>query len=602
MPLPANFNTRAVHGKYTGLDGNPIQGSITFTCPVLLTNPDENVFVVPVPLTVNLDVNGEFTTTLPCTNDPDLNPVDWRYTVKENFSEGRTYHLEVPEGVPTIELADLTELPSSLPVYTSEFVRSFNGEQGDIAVTSFDLDGWDTVAGSYRVPESVDSSGVLNVTAEVNAWLAGLPNGARAVFKTGGTYRIGAPGIQLTKPVWFDGNGAKFQSLSGTGVNAFPCIKIQSSNVKITNSELIGPGPLPYAANHAGSGIYLLSPSWNLRYTNILIQNNVIHDFGQSGIWIEWAQYVDVLNNRFYENSYSNCHYLSVWDGKYAYNWGDDPARYGHVIRPISANDVTYGFAATRWTLYSIASAPRSKNIEICNNYQKNLYWECLDTHAGENISFHDNKTEGWTGIAVVSCPNEVGVDTFAPLFCDVKNNFHDSGFNDGSCSYAIVFAGAESGTPGTWAELGTGSITGNTIRRAGNSSQKHGATYIHDTKGLRINENQMFECATDGIQLYHDNYFASVTDNFFEELWSNAETTPFTGAIRSRASYNKFKVEGNQYRASGTKAGSSVVNQRGLYIASTIGVTVIKGWNDFAACTTPYSPATSIVYTGMYV
>lgn len=604
MPLPINFNTRDVHGKYTGLDGNPISGSITFICPVLLTDSAEDVFVVPVPLTIELDANGEFTKALPCTDDTDLNPTNWRYTVKETFNQGggRTFSLEVPQGVGTIELADLTELPSNLPVYTSEFVKSVNGEQGDIEITSFDLAGWDTIAGVYRVPETIDSSGVLNVTTELNSWLGGLPSGARAVFKTGGTYRIGVPGLALTKPVWFDGNGAKFVSLSGTGAGAFPCIAIQSSNVKVTNCELIGPDGSVYAANHAGSGIYLLSPSWNARYTNIEIRNNIIREFGMSGIWIEWTQYVEVTNNRFFENCYSNCHYLSVWDFKYNNNWGDDPARYGHIIRPISATDVTYGFAATRWSPYSIASAPRSKNGEIANNYQKNLYWEALDTHAGQNLSFHDNKTEGWTGIAIVSCPNEANVDSYAPLFCDVKNNFHDSGFNDGSCSYGITFAGAESGTPGTIVELATGSIIGNTIYRAGNSEQKQGATYIHDTKGLRIKDNQVIECATDGIQLYHDNYFANVSDNFFEELWSNAPTTPFTGAVRARGSYNTFKVEGNQYRASGVKAGSTVVNQRGLYIASTTGVSVVKGWNDFAACNIPYSPSTSSVYVGMYV
>lgn len=603
MPLPSNFNTRAVHGKYVELDGDPAQGKVIFSSSVILANPGENVFVVPVPIEATLDSNGEFTINLPCTNDTDLNPTSWQYTVTEQFvgSAGRTFNLEVPIGAGTIELADLAELPSQPPVYTNNFVRSFNGLMGDVAINIYNLPSWDFVSGSYRVPESIAADGVTNVTAALQSWIAGLPNGARVVFKAGGSYRLNSPGIEIGKPLWFDGNGAKFISTSGTGVAAFPAIKINSSHVRISNCELVGPGPLPYAANHAGSGIYLLSSSWAARHANVTIHDNIIHDFGMAGIWIEWAENVHVRNNRFYENSYSNCTMLSVQNGSYIGNHGLDPAKFLHAVRTVSDNDVTYGLQVSRWTPYDISLAPRSKNIEVAFNYQENYYWECLDTHAGENVRFHHNSTKGWIGVACVSAPNQSGIDSYAPLDCIIESNQHDSGFDDGRCSYAYTFAGAESGTPGTIVQLATGQIRNNVVRRAGNSELKHDALYIHDTKGLRVSENQFYECATGGFQFYHDNYLASCRKNYFEEMWSNASTTPFTGDVRVRSSHNTLSVEGNQHYDSNTKSSAAVSNQRGLYVANTTGVTVYKGWNDFAACSTPYSPSTSVAYVNMY-
>lgn len=114
MPLPANIETVILHGKYVELDGDPcFPGYVLFNSNVRLRNPNADVIIVPVSIRVDLDSNGEFTVTLPTTNDPDNIPEDWTYTVQENLPNfSRTYGLKLPITLadpPTvIELADLS--------------------------------------------------------------------------------------------------------------------------------------------------------------------------------------------------------------------------------------------------------------------------------------------------------------------------------------------------------------------------------------------------------------------------------------------------------------------------------------------------------------
>lgn len=114
MPLPLNVETVILHGRYVELDGDPcFPGYVLFNSNVRLRNPNADVIIVPVSIRADLDSNGEFTVTLPTTNDPDNIPEDWTYTVQENLPNfSRTYGLKLPITLADppliVELADLS--------------------------------------------------------------------------------------------------------------------------------------------------------------------------------------------------------------------------------------------------------------------------------------------------------------------------------------------------------------------------------------------------------------------------------------------------------------------------------------------------------------
>jgi peptidoglycan/xylan/chitin deacetylase (PgdA/CDA1 family) len=137
MALPAEFNTVTIHGRWVLLDGTVAVGTVRFTGGVVLRAPQSDTIVVPATFTVSLDGNGEISLQLPATNDSDLTPIGWAYTVSEVLTGfTRTYNISVPwDTVGTIELADLATVPevASSPV-ASPYVTRVNGLTGDVVL------------------------------------------------------------------------------------------------------------------------------------------------------------------------------------------------------------------------------------------------------------------------------------------------------------------------------------------------------------------------------------------------------------------------------------------------------------------------------------
>lgn len=98
MPLPADFQTVPVTGKYVLLDGSPATGTVKFTGKTVLTSAGTDTLVIPASITATLDGNGAFAVNLPATDDPDITPANWTYTVAEQFTNGtgRTFDMDVP--------------------------------------------------------------------------------------------------------------------------------------------------------------------------------------------------------------------------------------------------------------------------------------------------------------------------------------------------------------------------------------------------------------------------------------------------------------------------------------------------------------------------
>lgn len=98
MPLPSNYDTVPIRGKYVYLDGTPASGQIKFTGKIAAVSDATDTIILPSTIIAVLDSQGSFTVNVPATNDPDILPNGWTYTVQETFAAGggRTYDIDVP--------------------------------------------------------------------------------------------------------------------------------------------------------------------------------------------------------------------------------------------------------------------------------------------------------------------------------------------------------------------------------------------------------------------------------------------------------------------------------------------------------------------------
>ncbi|QUH01458.1 glycerophosphodiester phosphodiesterase family protein [Saccharopolyspora erythraea] len=128
-PVP-EWGTCRIRGQWVDLTGNPIQGRVTFTAsPSVLLAVESQKIILPVPRTVDLDSFGRIDVVLPATDDPDINPVDWTYTVQEIFTaaKGRTYSIAAPvDG----DLNLVSVAPGS-PSNGSTIIVGPKGDKGD---------------------------------------------------------------------------------------------------------------------------------------------------------------------------------------------------------------------------------------------------------------------------------------------------------------------------------------------------------------------------------------------------------------------------------------------------------------------------------------
>ena len=122
MAWPAALNVKTLHGKIVApnIFQTPAVGTVTFHLPFALRDDPDNLIVGPQKIPVTL-ANGEFTIELPCTDDPDISPMNWAYKVVVSTDIWKaTFDIQIPiAGPATLELADLAPAvtPPALIVY-----------------------------------------------------------------------------------------------------------------------------------------------------------------------------------------------------------------------------------------------------------------------------------------------------------------------------------------------------------------------------------------------------------------------------------------------------------------------------------------------------
>lgn len=119
MALAPSLTTINITGNYVDYEGTPIQGQVRFTLGNVLRNGTDDQMIAPSSLVVALS-NGAFSVTLPATNDPDIVPTVFTYTVEESFPRGRSYTISVPfDTNGSLDLADISPNPVLSESFTS---------------------------------------------------------------------------------------------------------------------------------------------------------------------------------------------------------------------------------------------------------------------------------------------------------------------------------------------------------------------------------------------------------------------------------------------------------------------------------------------------
>ncbi len=118
MPLTPNWNIINVVGTYVDLSGNPMSGSVQFTPNITVLEAKDPVFkqiIVMLSVTATLDAAGHFSVNLPASDDLDINPNGWTYTVVETMGTfNNTYSITVPVStVGSLDLASIAPAVSS---------------------------------------------------------------------------------------------------------------------------------------------------------------------------------------------------------------------------------------------------------------------------------------------------------------------------------------------------------------------------------------------------------------------------------------------------------------------------------------------------------
>lgn len=128
--LPSDVGTGIIHVRLRRVgvvsqddqDANvdPVSGKVTFTpSPTMLRHIGQGLMFPAYPVTAYLDATGNADVQLMATNDPQISPLNWTYTVSFDLEDNLTidsFSIEVPEGSDR-ELSDLTPVVDNTGTY-----------------------------------------------------------------------------------------------------------------------------------------------------------------------------------------------------------------------------------------------------------------------------------------------------------------------------------------------------------------------------------------------------------------------------------------------------------------------------------------------------
>lgn len=192
----------------------PSKGSVRFTMSGRLVNLSTQEVVVPMDFPAVLDTNGQFSLTIPATDDPDFLPLSRFWQVTE-FIDGttRTYPIVLPASPPVQDLSAIAPLDPTTPNAIYQLVAIGNltdGNKGDITVS-----GSGTVWTENTVNANVGTFGDATHVGQFTVDGKGRITAATNVAVSGG----GGGGISaLTGDVTASGTGSVAATIANSAV------------------------------------------------------------------------------------------------------------------------------------------------------------------------------------------------------------------------------------------------------------------------------------------------------------------------------------------------------------------------------------------------
>lgn len=411
------------------------------------------------------------------------------------------------------------------------------------------------VAGAF-----IDPTGVVGSTAAIQALISAAPNGSTIRFPDGAVFSI-SDSLLVDHALTLEGRAQIVQT--GTGKCGF---EVTSSGVAFRGLRITG---RQFAATVANEhGIWAHGASSAAYIKNLTIENCVIDNWGQGGVWANFVDGVSIRNTSLEDLRSAGLMFLSCKNG---------------IVDKNTINTVTaaqgYGIALTRYEPGVLAVNPPTSDFKVTNNTVWHVdTWEGIDTHAGERIVIAQNFIYACSvAIAVVGTTSDDGIHAAHDI--SVANNTMDSFVTDGTAGPGIMFVGASSGI-GVLVDGATGYIRGNTVKNHGTDTAGSGGILFYDTRGVAVEGNFIVDCAPNGICAYHDNYNYSIKNNTIVDAWSVTQAR--ADAVRVRSTYNTGTVDGT-ITMRGAKVALHVMDV-GLEIQNTDPSNVIaRGANDWS-------------------
>lgn len=197
MTFPAGLTLVTVHGRADFPPSGGASGQARFERPVTLVGGADNSIVPPRPEYAVLDAAGEFTISLPATNDPDWTPQGWAYAVEITTTGGVIRGtLQLDYQTAAVELADLLQVDGTAVAGTSYIPLSARGLAGGVA--GLDVDGDVNDAAGNKITSgagngvTLPASNGADDTAALNAALT-TGAGERILGLQGEAYLVTAP-------------------------------------------------------------------------------------------------------------------------------------------------------------------------------------------------------------------------------------------------------------------------------------------------------------------------------------------------------------------------------------------------------------------------
>jgi len=233
MAIPGDLTTITVTDTYINADGTFASGTVTFTPTSQLQDATGEVVVTASTITATVNATrGTFSVVLPCTDNADLTPSPWAYTVVINVPgvSSQSFTALFPHTLGA-SVALRTVTPSQPPAPSMwSVVYSVNGRNGAVELAASDVDAVPLAGGTMTGPLILSADPAASLQAATKHYVDN--NGGGAALDT---------------------NPADIQELSGTSAAGSAGLAADAGHVHPTTG-LVTTSSLPLAIGSGGTG------------------------------------------------------------------------------------------------------------------------------------------------------------------------------------------------------------------------------------------------------------------------------------------------------------------------------------------------------------